>query len=122
MFLKSWLFSLDPEGLSDSIVVFHGDLKRDILHFFNWKMGLVFGQTKPGAKIGRSVPGICICNAAHDKDPDSTFYLNSDHDPDPGSHADQDPGQTLLSKKLNFYMEKTLKIGNMSQDILPVPM
>ncbi len=54
-----------------------------------------------------------------DPDPDPTFYLNAD--PDPGSqpmmiHADpdSDPGQTLLSQKLDFDRINILDVGKMS--------
>ncbi len=50
----------------------------------------------------------------------NTTYL--DADPDPGNkpmrnHAVSDPGQTLKSKKLNFYMKNILKVGSRSKYI-----
>jgi hypothetical protein len=55
-------------------------------------------------------------NANPDRVPDPPFYINADTDPEPGSqsmrsHADQDPGQTLLSEKA--IMENILYVGSM---------
>ena len=49
-------------------------------------------------------------------------YSLSRRDPDPGAKqmrnlADPDPGQTLKSKKLNFYMKNILKVGSRSKNI-----
>jgi hypothetical protein len=50
-------------------------------------------------------------------DPDRAFYLNADPDQESQINADSDPGLTLLSKKLNFYMKNILKVGNRSKNI-----
>jgi hypothetical protein len=47
--------------------------------------------------------------------PDPAFDLNADLDPGSQTNADQDrdpdPGQTLKSQKVNFYMKNILKVG-----------
>jgi hypothetical protein len=53
-------------------------------------------------------------------DLDPAFYLNADPDPgsqtnaDPDPYPDSDPGQTLKSQKVEFYVENIFQVGTRS--------
>jgi len=60
------------------------------------------------SKLCSAVSWICIGLST---DPDPAFYLSADPDLGSQTNADLDPGQTLPSLTVEFYMKNILYVG-----------